>query len=137
DAASDALRLEQVRLDCESLSVTTGGTLTALSTRQDVSVEGSLRYDLAKLEPQLRALIGPGARLRGAQTRPFRVSGPLGSPVQLGGEMGIGWEAVQAFGCDIGPGELKGRLRDGWLAFDPIAAPLNGGRLWLETSLRF
>jgi hypothetical protein len=46
------------------------------------------------------------------------------------------WPTLQALGCQVGAGELRGRLSNGWFHATPIETTLNQGRLRLESSLR-
>ncbi len=46
------------------------------------------------------------------------------------------WQALQALGCQIGPGELRGQMSSGCFRAAPVEATLNQGRLHLEPSLR-
>jgi hypothetical protein len=46
------------------------------------------------------------------------------------------WQAMQALGCQIGAGELRGQTTGGCFRAAPIEATLNQGRLRLEPNLR-
>jgi translocation and assembly module TamB len=154
DAAGDQIRLQEATVQSSGLAGTAAGHLDRLSTSCDLSLTGQLEYDLSRWEPQLRNLLGKDANVAGRDRRPFRIEGSLssnklprttlGSPTaapsplaSLKGELDLGWQSLQAFGCQVGPSELKLRMfGDGWIRIQPIDTALNQGRLKLEPYIR-
>jgi translocation and assembly module TamB len=151
ETASDLFKIEEVRLETSVLTATAAGQLAHLSESRDLALSGKLQYDLQQLEPHLRPFLGQGVQVRGQAVRPFRLQGPLaggpgaGVAVQVGkpdplagltGEASLGWTRAQAYGCDVGPGNLKADLGGGWLRVQPIEATVNQGRLHLDPSVR-
>lgn len=61
----------------DGLVVAGKGSVDELNRAVKLDLEGTITYDLAKLEPQLREFLGKGATVKGMGTKPFRVSGPL------------------------------------------------------------
>jgi hypothetical protein len=148
DAAADAVRLEQVRIETAALTGTAAGKLDRLGGSKDLALAGQLQYDLEKLQPWLRTQLGSSFKVAGRDSRPFHLEGaltpkPIGtsavkSPALLAslvGEAGLGWQSVEAFGCRVGPANVQARLGGGWVRFDPIETTLSQGRLRLDPNL--
>jgi hypothetical protein len=139
DAAKDVVEIGRLRVESPALTCDASGQLAQLSRDMELSLSGRLGFDLKKAEPQLRSYLGSGLDIAGRDERPFRLGGSLGGPaallVALTGEAGLGWQSVQAYGCQVGPADVKARLADGWLRVPPIEATINQGRLRLEPSL--
>jgi hypothetical protein len=132
--AADTMHIDQMAVESSLLGVSATGKLSRLSTRTELAVTGDLNYDLEKLEPSLRGLLGPGAKLTGRDRRPFRVDGTLAKPV---GSAGASWQQLQAFGFTVGPAELQVQMAgDGWARVAPINTTINQGRLRLEPYIR-
>lgn len=147
DNPADALRFEQLRVTTAALAADASGQVAKLSGSMDIAVTGTLQYDLHRLEPTLKSFLGESARIEGQDARPFRLEGSLAGPTpiaaQVGqpappapsmlanllGNAGFGWKSAQAYGCTLGPAEVKIALIKGWFRVDPIEATLNGGRL--------
>jgi translocation and assembly module TamB len=152
DWAKDNCRFDQVLLESQFIRCVATGGLGGLSTTQDVDIAGQLTYDLEKLGPFLRPYLGSGVKVTGRDARPFTLNGPLAprtvnqgvtltvpsqtSLVALKGDAGLGWKTLKAYGCDVGPAEVRAKLNGGWLLLDPMETTLNGGRLRLAANLR-
>jgi translocation and assembly module TamB len=139
DVPGDAVRLERLKMDREGLAAEASGSVAGLSTTQDVKLDGTLAYDLKKLEPKLKEFLGKGAAVSGADRRPFRIAGKLGdnkNPVaNLTGSAAVGWQSVKAYGFDVGPADLTATLDHGSVAFSPVAATFGGGQVRLTPTL--
>jgi hypothetical protein len=142
DTAADSLQIIQVRVDSTLLQGTASGKIEKLSATQDVALAGELRCDVQKLEPYVRPYLGQGAKLEGHEARPFRLQGSL-SPaapapllVVLSGEAGLAWKSAQAFGCQVGAGEVKAALAGGSLRLGSIETSLNDGHVRLLPAVR-
>ncbi len=141
DVVKDSLRISQLHLDTPYLGCDANGEIVALSTDMELSLEGKLDLDLEKLDPQLRPYLGPGVKLNGREARPFHLAGPLAGPqgsllTRLHGDAALGWQSLQALGCQIGPAEARGTFAAGSFRAAPIEATLNRGRLQLQPTLR-
>lgn len=151
DSAGDLLRLERLTVQASAWKCAAAGGVTQLSGSRQVTLAGNLDYDLEKLEPQLRGYLGQGVRLTGKDSRGFRIEGPLAGaqPVAVAvqpansfplrswsGTASLTWQSLQAYGSQVGPAELRGRLADGWLRVEPLSTTLNQGRLHLEPAVR-
>ena len=77
DATADALRLRALKLERDGFVADAKGSVAKLATSQELDLDGTLAYDLAKLEPQLKAYLGRGAQAVGKDSRPFKLSGRL------------------------------------------------------------
>lgn len=141
DPATSLLRLTGFRVQGTGVGGTADGTISKWTTSRDVALTGELRYDLEKLEPQLRSVLGPQLVARGNETRAFKVEGSLASGnvstlVQLNGEGGLGWRELKCFGADIGSANLAFFLKKGWIALPPVETSMNQGKLKLAVGVR-
>ncbi|MHB1033106.1 MAG: AsmA family protein [Pirellulales bacterium] len=145
DSAADAVKLDQLRLDSDALTLEASGRLEKPGGDQQLDLAGKVEYDLEKVAFLLRPYVGQSLKLVGHESRPFFVRGPLRTaraeaavqPLkQLVGEAGVGWTSASAYGFEIGKADLKARLADGVLRFDPLDVAVSEGRLSVEPSLR-
>lgn len=143
--AGEELRFAVAKIERPGLAIDGKGTLAKFSTTTDVSLAGSLAYDLALLTPELRNSIGGGFQATGKGTKPFSVSGSLTSgakvavgspPSNLKGEAALGWDAIKAYGFDMGSGELSGKLTSGVMTFTPLRATFGGGTVTATPTVR-
>lgn len=149
--SADTLEVEDLHLDSSLVSCQAKGSLAKLSGSQDLKLSGDLSYDLEKFEPFLRPYLGASVKITGRDTRPFQLEGSLASAQPLAvdqaknspgmltsfkGKAALGWQAMQAFGCQVGPGQVRAELKDGWLHVQPIRATMNQGRLILQSGIR-
>lgn len=153
DPAADGVTFTAARVERDGLTADAKGSLTKLSSpAMAVNLDGTLAYDLAKIEPQLRAYLGAGASATGKDARPFRLSGTLGSGGQnltaavdspkkpgpydaLSGSAGVAWQSVRAYGFEVGPAELRADLDRGKVAFTPVSATFGGGKVKLAPAI--
>ena len=135
DLTPDRLTLSRVKFDRPGIGVFTKGTLAHFAGAQDVALDGTLDYDLAALTPELRAAVGGNFQATGTGSRPFAVRGSLASG-KLTAEGGLGWDALKAYGFDVGKGELTAKLADGRGTISPISATFGGGRITLTPTVR-
>jgi hypothetical protein len=155
DLANDSLHLEKLDLAGATIAAAAKGTIANLTTSRDIDLAGVLTYDLEKMEPQLRPLLGKDVKIAGKDSRPFKLAGPLypksktsltavpiaGPPPQmhfseLKGQASLNWKSLKAHGCDVGPAEVRAILQQGWLQLYPLEATLNGGKLRVQPNLR-
>jgi hypothetical protein len=150
DTAADALRFRGLKLERDGLAADARGSLAKITTTPEVSLEGALAYDLAKLEPTLKAYLGKDAKAVGKDSRPFKLSGKLGdggknltaavgqprSPFDsLSGSAAVAWQSVRAYGFEVGAAELKAALDRGTLKASPVEATFGGGKVRLEPTV--
>jgi translocation and assembly module TamB len=151
DSDADLAVIDEIKLESAAFGGTVTGRLAKLSTTCDLMLTGSIAYDLERWEPQLRHFLGKDARVQGRDRKAFRVEGSLasGQPPQvnasasanpvagLKGEVALGWQAVQAYGCAVGSASVSAKmLGDGWVRFDPIETTFNQGKLKLLPFIR-
>jgi hypothetical protein len=151
DAPGDAVRFDRLKVERDGLAADATGSITGLSTTQDLRLDGTLAYDLKKLEPKLKEFLGKAAAVSGADRKPFRVAGSLGGPgpvvtvgrssarpdplAGLTGSAAVGWQSVKAYGFDVGPADLTATLDHGTVTFSPVAATFGGGQVRLTPTL--
>jgi hypothetical protein len=132
----DSLKLRTLTVARDGASVEAAGALDALSATPTVNLAGTLSCDLAKLEPQLKDHLGAGATVRGQGKKPFRLTGPVGGALdRLAGEAAVGWQAVKAYGFDVGPAELTATLSKGVLDLSPVKAGFGGGTVTVDPAI--
>ncbi|MGL6073732.1 MAG: hypothetical protein ACRC8S_06180 [Fimbriiglobus sp.] len=136
---NDTLSLAGFRAERDGMTASGSGGLSKISSTMDLDINGKLAYDLAKLEPQLRELLGPKTKVVGQGERNFAAAGPLGSPqgalVALKADGGVNWQQVQAYGFDVGPSELVAKLENGVLRATPISASFGGGTVKVQPTV--
>lgn len=131
----DRVTLSQAHVERPGLTVDGKGTLAGFGGPQDVELSGTLGYDLAALTPELRAAVGGNFQATGKGSRPFAVRGSLATG-KLTADGGLGWDALKAYGFDVGKGELTAKLADGRGTISPITATFGGGRITLAPTVR-
>jgi translocation and assembly module TamB len=144
DAAADALELADLHGECSLGVMNAKGKISRLSADQELALAGTLDYDMTKLKPLLESFLGRGVKIQGRGARSFQLNGPLASAAarapglwgRLHGEGGVAWSDLEAFGVQLGPAEVQGRLAKGWLRLGPVTCKVNDGRFHLESSLR-
>lgn len=141
----DQLTVADARLQADAVTLTLQGDVSRLSSTCELALSGQLQYDLAKLAPQMRACLGLDVKVAGKGSRPCSLSGPLAAVsakmpadplARLQGGAGLGWDAAEAYGCLVGPGEVQAQLGGGWVRCQPIQSTLNQGKLTLQPALR-
>jgi translocation and assembly module TamB len=147
DPAADAVRFRALKLERDGFAADAKGSVAKLATSQDLDFDGALAYDLGKLEPQLRAYLGTGARVVGKDSRPFKLTGRLagdGKPAAAGrpgplaglsGSAAVAWRSVWAYGFEVGPAELRAAIDRGTVTMNPVEAAFGGGKVRLEPTL--
>ncbi len=127
DPAHQVATLDTLRVGRDALVLDGKGTLSRWSTTCDVDLAGSLGYDLARLTPQFRDVLGSGFQATGQGRREFRVTGPLTALRAVNANASLDWQSVRAYGLDVGPGELRLNLSNGILTTNAIEAGFAGG----------
>jgi hypothetical protein len=142
DLKADELTVKSAELSREGLNINTKGTVKKLTTAVELNLQGDLGYNFAKLEPELRKMLGASATAKGEGTRPFRASGTLMGKdgalelSSLSAGAGVNWQSLKAYGFDVGEGELKATVERGVAKTNPIKASFGGGNITLEPSLK-
>ena len=135
DGAKSELDLRAVELAREGLSVKGDAKLDDLKGAMRLDSKGVLSYDLARLQPQLKHLLGETASATGSDSRPFSVVGPLSNLDALSAQAGLSWDQLRAYGFTVDAGQLTATARGGDLRFTPIDARFGGGQLHLEPKI--
>jgi translocation and assembly module TamB len=139
DQTPDRLTLNHAKVERSGLAVDAKGFLAKFDSSLDVALGGTIAYDLAKLSPELRTSLGGNFQAAGQGSRPFTVSGSLGSGTlfaKLNAGAGLGWDSIQAYGFDVGKSEFTVKLAGGQAVISPIYATFGGGKCGIEPSLR-
>ncbi|MFO0804260.1 MAG: hypothetical protein U0791_14200 [Gemmataceae bacterium] len=140
--SAETLTIFRGNLERSGLALDAKGAMAKLFTTQDVNFGGTLAYDLAKLSPDLRNSLGGGFQASGKGTRSFALAGSLGGNqpnvfAKLTAEAGVGWDAVKAYGFEMGPGEFTVKLANGKADISPIRATFGEGKIALSPMARF
>jgi len=149
DMNTDGLKFTALKVERDGVTADATGSLTQLTTQQTLDFGGTLTYDLAKLEPKVKAYLGQGGQLAGKGTKPFKLAGNFAEgpksvamtvgasskPSGLNGNAAVAWDSVKAYGFDVGPAELKAAIDRGTMKLDPVEASFGGGKVRVEPSL--
>ena len=135
NGAKSELDLRTMELARDGLALKGDAHLEDIKGAMVLDSKGTLIYDLARLEPQLKALVGPTASARGEGSRPFTIQGPLNDLDKLVAQAGLSWEQLRAYGFVIEKSELTATARGGDLRTTPIVADFGGGRVRLEPTI--
>ncbi|MFO0937069.1 MAG: DUF748 domain-containing protein [Gemmataceae bacterium] len=149
DFSQNLLALDAVRLAVDGLEVNGKGSISRLTRDMNLDLAGTLSYDLARIEPQVKGYLGRNGKLVGKDTKPFRVSGPLyaamdqlaananagPSLARISGEATVGWQSMRAFGFDVGRADLVSTVNHGHASFLPVRTSFEGGRIDVTPSL--
>ncbi|QDV53977.1 hypothetical protein [Gimesia fumaroli] len=79
DLKSDTLTLNRMSVQSEMLDLSAKGEIRDFSTTRDVRLAGEVTYDWENLTPLLRSKLGPDVEIVGRETRPFNLTGPMGT----------------------------------------------------------
>jgi len=164
DGENGSLDVERCDVSADDLQVIAKGTVTELTGPCVVDLEGELGYDLESLTSRFRQQLGPSVEIRGRDSQPFVLRGPLRNvslasvaaepdnrftttggraadshwpPADLTGEAGLRWESIVAYGLPIGPGEIQGKLSQGAIDFKPLDVKVSEGHVRLSPRLLF
>lgn len=75
----DTVSLNQMSIHSEMLDLSAKGKIENWSSTRNVQLAGEVTYDWENLTPLLRSKLGPDVDIVGRETRPFHLTGPLGS----------------------------------------------------------
>ncbi len=145
--STDTLALTAAKLERPGLQLAVAGTITKFDTTTEASLTGSTTYDMAKLTPKLRELLGGNFAAEGKGSKPVALAGSLTPPRKPGAkeppnvfgsltaELGFGWNSLHAYGFEMGAGELRTKLADGTARVTPVVATFGGGKVTLAPTI--
>lgn len=151
EPATGKLSLDQLAVQSGLISLQSQGSVAKKQGQQLLELAGTLNYDPAKVaalveqrfkgrvrfesNPQQKfTLLGQLGNAQGAQGRlPSNPNSPLS---QWTGATDFGWKSAYLMGFNVGPGNSRAVLKEGWVRVDPIRCEINQGRFNLQPSLR-
>jgi hypothetical protein len=136
DIASGTLLFQQAQLSSDCLAAGASGRLASQAGRRRLDADGKLDYDLEKLSALARSFWGPSVQVTGRGSKPFAYHGPLDAGA-AGANTSLAWQSAQAFGFQIGPGELRMDLDRGVLSMGLQDLAVNEGRVRLAPQIRW
>ncbi len=142
--AQDQLRLQEARLVGQALELNAQGAIGQLSTKQDLQLSGTVRYDLKKLMPWITPYVGRQIIITGQDTAQFTIAGPLGASAgesaeiphwskRLQIDLAAGWQTAEVYGLQVGPGRVVSRVAQGRVVVEPLNVPVSQGQLSLSS----
>ncbi|HSQ57707.1 MAG TPA: hypothetical protein VLM40_18435, partial [Gemmata sp.] len=146
--SSDTLAFKSAMVERRGLSLAAAGTIGKFDSTTDAKLDGTLSYDMDKLTPKLRELLGGNFAATGKGSKILSLAGNLTPEprpntkhppnlfASIKAELGIGWDSLKAYGFDVGSGELQAKLADGFVRFTPIHATFGGGKVTLNPAAR-
>lgn len=126
--------VEQAELSSSMLGATAAGQYVPKDNRGSLDLDGKVHYDLEKLSALLRSYLGGGIYAAGRGSTPAAYHGPLG----LAGaraSAGFGWQWINLYGFEIGPGEVQATLANDMLQVRPLDLAVSEGRVRLAPQL--
>jgi translocation and assembly module TamB len=141
--AEERLVLDKFQVVADAVRCEAKGTVAAGDRGGKVDVNGTVHYDWEQLAPLWKPYLGPTFQIAGRQTREFAVRGELTGPVtsldswqQVSGEAAVGWTGMNAYGMQVGPGDVVAELAGGIVKTKPIDVAINQGRLTFAPVVR-
>ncbi len=139
DPAADAVTVPTLALGREGLKLSGQANVTQLSAACTLDSAGTVAYDMARLEPSLKDLVGATATARGQGSKPYHVRGDLGGGgstlAKLTADAGLSWSALKAYGFEVGPADATLGLKGGDLSLTPVTAAFGGGTVRAEPTI--
>ena len=146
-AKKDQLVVEDLRVEGSSLKCKTSGKIDNATTEQNLTLKGTLDYDLQKLTPNIRPYLGTGVNFVGTGTGPLELTGPLSAKTAdaakthnmfrtLKGSTKLHWESADAYGLRCGMAMVPTKLENGWVLTPPIQTSINQGKLNVRPAMR-
>jgi len=152
DMKNETLAFQSASLQRDGLSATARGQLADLTGDVNLNLDGTVTYDLAKLDSQLKRYLGKSAEIVGKDTKPFRIAGNLseggknlnvavgGTPsgtnlTNLRGNAAVAWQSLKAYGFDVGAAEMKATIDRGVVALSPLEAAFGGGTVRVQPTI--
>ena len=135
EIANGTLVVQQAQFSSECLAVGGTGQLAAKGGQRRLDADGKLEYDLEKLSALARSFWGSRVQMTGRGSNPFTYHGPL-DPNAGGGNATLAWQSAQAFGFQIGPGEMRLAMDRGGLTAALQDLAVNEGRVRLSPQIR-
>jgi hypothetical protein len=148
--SGDSLQLENLRLVSEALALNAAGDIQALGGKADLNLQGQIDCDWSRLSKLLTPYLGESVRVEGRDKRDFTVRGPIAALLDgsattaadpfvwtkpLTAKASVGWQRAEAYGLQIGKGELVGNLQGGLVKIDPIELAVSKGRVRLSPQI--
>jgi hypothetical protein len=116
-----------------------GGNFTATgSGTRVVAVQGQLAPPGAARAAPPQAPKSAPVTLKAPGVPAPKTPAPAGPNIfaAVSGEAALGWQSVKAYGFDVGPGELSGKMTRGVLTVAPISATFGGGKVTLAPTVK-
>jgi hypothetical protein len=148
-SSTDTVAFKAAKLERPGFALAGSGSIGKFETTTDANLAGTITYDMAKLTPKLRELVGGKFAAVGKGTKPFSFAGaltPLPKPgsrvppsvfAAATGELAVGWDAAAVYGFETGQTELRAKLANGVLHLAPVNAVFGGGKVTVEPTVRF
>lgn len=146
--STDSLNFTAAKIERPGFALSANASMERLGTSSDLKLNGTVGYDLEKLSPKLREVLGGGFTALGKGTTPISLTGslspamseragksPPGSFAAMNGGLRIDWTSLRAYGFDVGPSRLNATLTKGVCLVDPITAKFGGGKVNLQPTL--
>jgi translocation and assembly module TamB len=152
--SADHVRLENLRIASDALTLHAAGDIKGLGAKADLNLQGQVDCDWSRLAKLLTPYVGDSVRMEGRDKREFAVRGPIRGLLDgnlaandahgvgqksdpflwikpLTAQASVGWQRAEAYGLQIGKGEIVGNLREGLVKTNPIELAVSDGRLRL------
>jgi len=135
DEKSQVLKLAQFELTSSALAANVTGRVAPVGGYSDAQLGGQLSYDVERLAGLMRPYLGSEIHVVGRGSSPIWYRGPLKLATGQAAA-GLKWDRANAYGFQIGPGELKAAMAGGVVQIEPLDLAVSQGRVNLSPRVR-
>ena len=138
------LRLENLAINSRAVSLLATGQVRNLQSTKQLDLQGTWTPSFDELNNLIAAYTGDQIRVRGGESQPFQISGPLVPPANsldkqgnawiantLRAETQLSWQQIELFGLSIGPASATTRLANSAAAVQTNSIPIGRGSIQL------
>ena len=129
------LTLHKIQLTANAAKVNIAGEADSKGDQTNLALDGTVAYDIEKLVALLRPYVGDGVQVFGRHSSPVSFRGPVDLD-KADAHVELQWTAANAYGFQVGPGNLAATLTGGVLNLRPVDLDVSEGRLTLTPQIR-
>jgi translocation and assembly module TamB len=139
NSQAGTMQIEQIEVVSDAINAKIAGRVAPVSGENNAQIEGQIGYDLERMSGLLRPWLGLGVRMTGKNSSVVSYRGPCAVDRALAtgkAAAGLRWDSINAYGVQVGPGELKAAMADGIAQIEPLDLAVSQGRLHLAPRVR-
>ena len=135
DPSVHRVKLDEVLVTTSAAGARASGQIDLAEGRTKVDLAGQLGCDWQKVVPLLQPYLGNSVKIAGRTDRTFSYRGPL-DLATADATAAVDWQSMNAYGCQVGQGELALRLVGGTVNGSPLNLTVSEGRLVAKPRFR-